>query len=283
MAAVAVLIGVPLTYSGHVLSDTNEFSARATSLLARPSVRAVIATQVSHDLVASQHIPAAFTPLLDRAVGLAVGSPAFRPIFEAALADLHRSVFEQGSDTVTLRLAHVGKVIEDTLKQFSPALAAQIPKSLSNHVIEISGGDFGQATRVARAIEGAHAVGVVLLVAAAVVFVLAILTAGERRRGARNVGVALLVAGLLLLLGYLLSRSLVVNQFAPGADRNAARAVWDVFVGGLRSDAVLLAGAGAVVAAVMWALRPRRRRPGAVPISAGAGAGRGRARPGSRR
>ena len=254
MGVVAVLIGLPLTYAGHALSDTNQFSARATSLLARPSVRAVIATRVSQELVTSQHIPAAFTPLLDRAVGVAIGAPAFRPIFKAALADLHRSVFDQGSDTVTLRLANVGKVIEDALKQYSPALAAQIPRSVTDHVIEISGGDFGQATRVARAIAGAHAVGVVLL-----------------------------VAGLLLLLGYLLSRSLVVNQFAPGDDRNAARAVWDVFLSGLRSDAVLLAGAGAVVAVVMWVLRPRRRRPGAVPISAGAGAGRGRARPGPRR
>ena len=285
LGAIAVLIGVPLTYSGHVLSDTNQFSARATSLLAQPSVRSVISSRVADQLVASEHIPAVFTPVLGKAVDLAIGSPAFRPIFDAAVADLHRSVFEQGSDTITLRLARVGKVIQDTLRQISPQLAAQIPKSVTDRVVEISGGDFGQATRVARAIEGAHTVGVVLLIAAAAIFLLAILEAGERRRGVRYVGIAVLVDGLLLVLGYTLSRSLVVNHFAPGVDRSAAAAVWDAFLVGLRSDAVLLAGAGAIVAVVavaMSALRPRGGRRGPA-LSAGAGAGRGRARPAPRR
>jgi hypothetical protein len=283
LGAVAVLIGVPLVYGGHVLSDTGQFSARTTTLLAQPSVRSEIATRVGDQLVASEHIPAAFAPVLDRAVGVAIGSPAFRPIFEAAVADLHRSVFDQGSDTVTLRLAHVGQLIQDALKRFSPQLAAQIPKSVTDRVIEISGGDFGQATRVARAIEGAHTVGVVLLVAAAAVFLLAILEAGERRRGVRYVGIAVLVDGLLLVIGYTLSRSLVVNHFAAGTDRSAAAAVWDTFLTGLRSDAVVLAAAGAVVAVAMWLLRPRNRRPGSMPVSAGAGAARARAGPAPRR
>jgi hypothetical protein len=286
LGAIAVLIGVPLTYSGHVLSDTKQFSARATSLLAQPSVRSVISTRVADQLVADEHIPAAFAPLLNKAVDLAIGAPAFRPIFDAAVADLHRSVFEQGSDTITLRLARVGRVIQDTLKQISPQLAAQIPKSVTDRVIEISGGDFGQATRVARAIEGAHTVGVVLLIAAAAIFLLAILEAGERRRGVRYVGIAVLVDGLLLVVGYTLARSLVVNHFAPGVDRSAAAAVWDAFLLGLRSDAVLLAGVGAVVAVlavVLSALWPRGGRRGRARVSAGAGAGRARARPGPRR
>ncbi|MGZ4166892.1 MAG: hypothetical protein ACXVRP_00880 [Solirubrobacteraceae bacterium] len=282
LGAIAVFLGVPLAYAGHVLSDTGQFSARATSLLAQPSVRSVIASRTADQLVASENIPAAFAPLIDKAVDLAIGSPAFRPIFDAAVADLHRSVFEQGSDTVTLRLARVGKLIQDTLKRFAPQLAAQIPTSVTDRVIQISGGDFGQATRVARAIQGAHTVGVVLLVAAGIAFVLAILKAGERRRGLRYVGIAILADGLALVVGYALSRSLVVNHFAPGTNRSAAAAVWDVFLAGLRSDAVLLAAAGAVVVAAavaMWALRPRGRRPTGAPLSAGGGAGRARARP----
>ena len=271
LGAIAVLIGVPLVYGGHVLSDTNQFSARATSLLSKPSIRSVIAGRVADQLVADEHIPAAFAPLLSKAVDLAIGSPAFRPIFDAAVSDLHRSVFEQDSDTITLRLARVGKLIQDEVKRFSPELAAQIPKSVTDHVIEISGGDFGRATRVARAIEGAHTVGIVLLIAAAAVFLLAIFENGDRWRGVRYVGIAILVDGVLLVIGYALSRSLVVNHFAPGTDRSAAGAVWDAFLTGLRSDAILLAGVGAVVAVVMWL------------ISAGAGAARARARPERRR
>lgn len=267
-----MLIGVPLVYAGHVLSDTNQFSARATSLLAQPSVRALIADRVAQQAVSSAHLPAAVTPLVSRAVDVAIGSQAFRPIFEAAVSDLHRSVFEQGSDTVTLRLAHVGKLVEDEVRRISPALADQIPKSVTNQVTEISGGDFGQATRIARAIEGAHTVGVVLLVAGGLVFLLAILQArGERRRAVRYVGIAILVDGLLLVISYAVLRPLVLQQFNAGNDRDAATAVWDAFLRGLRSDAVWLAVAGAVVVALMTA---------AVYLSARGGAGRGRARRG---
>jgi hypothetical protein len=272
IGAIAVLIGVPLVYAGHVLGDTNQFSTRATTLLAQPSVRALISERVAEDAVSSAHIPAALTPLVSRAVGVAIGSRAFRPIFEAAVADLHRSVFEQNSDTVTLRLAHVGKLVEEELRRISPALADQIPKSVTTQVTEISGGDFGQATRIARAVEGAHTVGVVLLVAGGLVFLLAILQAsGDRWRAARYVGIAILVDGLLLVAGYAVIRPLVLQQFTAGNARDAATAVWDTFLRGLRSDAVWLAVAGAVVVALMTA---------AVAFSARGGAGRGRARRG---
>ena len=175
---------------------------------------------------------------------------------------------------MTLRLAHVGKLVQDALRRISPSLAARIPKSVTNRVTEISGGDFGQATRVARAIEGAHTVGVVLLVAGGLVFLLAIVEAGDRRRAVRYVGIAILVDGLLLVVGYTLIRPLVLQHFAAGNDRDAAAAVWDAFLSGLRSDAVWLAIAGAVVAALMWAARARRAG-----ASGGAGGARARARP----
>lgn len=273
IGAIAVFLGVPLVYAGHVLSNTDQFSARATSLLAQPSVRSLIAARVADQAVSSEHIPSLFEPLVDRAVNVAVGSPAFRPIFQAAVADLHRSVFEQGSDTVTLRLAHVGKLVEDALRRISPPLADRIPKSVTNRVTEISGGDFGQATRFARAIEGAHTVGVVLLVAGGLVFLLAIVQAGgDRRRAAGYVGIAILVDGLLLVAAYAVLRPLVLGQFTAGDNRNAAAAAWDAFLTGLRSDAVWLAIAGAVVAALMWAARARR-------ASGGAGGARAPARP----
>ena len=103
-------------------------------------------------------------------------------------------------------------------------------------------------------------------------FLLAILQArGERRRAVRYVGIAILVDGLLLVISYAVLRPLVLQQFNAGNDRDAATAVWDAFLRGLRSDAVWLAVAGAVVVALMTA---------AVALNARGGAGRGRARRG---
>ena len=193
-------------------------------------------------------------------------------------------MFENRSDTVTLRLAHIGTLVHNELRRVSPELAAQVPTLTTDRISEISGGDLGQATRVARAVAGAHTVGVLLVIAGAIAFLLAVAEAAEWRRpewrrGARYVGIAILVDGVLLVIGDMLARTLVVSHFAAGDDRRAAGAVWNTFLSGLRPLALLLAGAGAVVVVLMWALRPQRRPAPGVPLSAGAGAAPARARP----
>jgi hypothetical protein len=259
IGAIAVLVGVPLTYAGHVLGNSAQFSARATLLLDNPSIRSLIEQRVEQQAIESANVPQQYVPLVTKAVDIAVRTPAFHRIFDAAIADLHKSVFVSDSDTITLRLAHVGKLVVDALRRVAPGLAAQIPPSLTHQVIRISGGDFGQATRAARAVERAHTEGVLLLIAAGVVFLLAIALAGERRRAARYVGIAILFDGIVLVAAYSIVRPAVLSRFAVGDDRTAAGAVWNAFLSGLRSDALILAVVGAVVAALMFAVRPRRR------------------------
>ncbi len=168
-------------------------------------------------------------------------------------------MFVSGSNTITLRFAHVGKLIVNALHRVAPGLAAQIPPALTRQVIQISGGDFSQATRAARAVERAHTEGILLLIAGGVIFLIAIAQAGERRRATGYVGIAILVDGAVLVAAYSIIRPVVLSRFAVGQDRSAAGAVWNAFLSGLRSDALILAVAGAVVAAVMIAIRPRRR------------------------
>jgi hypothetical protein len=277
IGAIAVLAGVPLTYAGHVLGNSAQFSARAASLLDNASIRSLIEQRLEQQAIQSAKVPQQYVPLVTRAVDIAVRTPAFRRVFDAAISDLHKSVFVSDSDTITLRLAHASKLVVDALRRIAPGLAAQIPASATRQVIRISSGDFGQATRTARAIERAHSEGVLLLIAGGVVFLLAIAQAGERRRAARYVGIAILVDGAVLVAAYSIIRPVVLSRFAVGNDRSAAGAVWNAFLSGLRSDAVILAVAGAVVAAVMFALRPRR---GArEPVNAAGGAERARERP----
>jgi hypothetical protein len=275
IGAIAVLVGVPLTYAGHVLGNSAQFSARATSLLNDPSIRSLIAQRVEQQAIQSAHVPQIYAPVVNKAVDRAIRTPAFHRVFDTAIADLHTSVFVSGSDTITLRLAHVGKLVVDAIRRVSPALAAQIPPSLTHQVIRISSGEFSQATRAARAVERARTEGMLLLIAGGVVFLLAIAQAAERRRAARYVGIAILFDGVVLVGAYSIIRPVVLSRFAVGQDRGAAGAVWNAFLSGLRSDAVILAVAGAVVAAVMFAIRPRRRG------AAGGRAARGARAPGT--
>ena len=253
IGAIAVLVGVPLTYAGHVLGNSAQFSARATSLLNNPSIRALIAQRIEKQAIQSAKVPDQLAPLVNRAVDRAVRTPEFHRLFNAAIADLHDSVFISDSDTITLRLTHVGRVVTDAIHQVSPQLAALIPASLTRETIRISSGDFAQATRAARAVERAHTEGTLLLIVAGVTFLLAILLAAERRRAARYVGIALLFDGVVLVAAYTIIRPVVLSRFAVGQDRSAAGAVWNAFLSGLRSDAVILAIVGAVVAVLMIA------------------------------
>lgn len=253
IGAIAVLVGVPLTYAGHVLGNSAQFSARATSLLNNPSIRALIAQRIEEQAIQSAKVPDQLAPLVNKAVDRAVRTREFHRLFNAAIADLHDSVFISDSDTITLRLTHVGKVVTDAIHQVSPQLAALIPASLTRETIRISSGDFAQATRAARAVERAHTEGTLLLIVAGVIFLLAILLAAERRRAARYVGIALLFDGVVLVAAYTIIRPVVLSRFAVGQDRSAAGAVWNAFLSGLRSDAVILAIVGAVVAALMIA------------------------------
>ena len=253
IGAIAVLVGVPLTYAGHVLGNSAQFSARATSLLNNPSIRALIAQRIEKQAIQSAKVPDQLAPLVNRAVDRAVRTPEFHRLFNAAIADLHDSVFISDSDTITLRLTHVGRVVTDAIHQVSPQLAALIPASLTRETIRISSADFAQATRAARAVERAHTEGTLLLIVAGVTFLLAILLAAERRRAARYVGIALLFDGVVLVAAYTIIRPVVLSRFAVGQDRSAAGAVWNAFLSGLRSDAVILAIVGAVVAVLMIA------------------------------
>lgn len=266
IGAIAVLAGVPLTYANHVLGSSTQFSARATSLLDNPSIRSLIEQRVEQQAIQSARVPQQYLPLVTKAVDRAVRTRAFHRAFDAAIVDLHTSVFVSGSNTITLRLSHVGTLVVDALRRVAPSVAAQIPPSLTRQVIRISGGDFGQATRAARAVERAHTEGILLLIAGGLIFLVAIAQAGERRRAARYVGIAILVDGAVLVAAYSVIRPVVLSRFAVGEDRSAAGAVWNAFLSGLRSDAVILAIAGAVVAAVM------------VVASAIGGGGRARAR-----
>jgi hypothetical protein len=267
IGAIALLAGVPLVYAGHVLANSDQFATRGTSVLADPSIRRLIADQIVVQLESGRSV-SAISPLIDKvvvtAVNVVVGSAPFHAIFRASVLDLHRSVFVRDSDTVTLRLAHIGGLVAGALRTVSPALAALVPTAA---VTRIAGGNFGAATRAARGVERAHAVGIVLVLAAVVVFALAIAQADERWRAAAVIGIAVAVAGGLLIAAETVARPVVLAQFVSGEDRTAAGAVWDAFLPGLRTWALGLAAAGAVMAA----------------ISAAAAGARGRARRGRRR
>ncbi len=97
-----------------------------------------------------------------------------------------------------------------------------------------------------------------LLLAITVALVLLALTVSPNRlRTLRRLGLGALAGGLLAAAGYLIGREVAFSRFSDQDTRAAARAVWNIYLGGLLTWGLVLAGAGLVLAATSSLRRPR--------------------------
>jgi hypothetical protein len=257
-AAILVLCGGILFYSGHVLTSSAQFSQRATAALRSSHMRSIISARVTEQVIESEPDLVGFAPTIRTAVDSIAGSRPFQAIFEGAVHDLHRSVFGRGDDTFTMRLADLGVLIDAGLRTVAPSAAARIPPGTSPVLAKVSGGDFRQLSDVAQDLDDAHDLGVWLLLGGLVAFGLSILVAADRGRSLQRAGLALLVDGVAVVVAYTVARPLVLNRFDPGDARTAAGVIWDAFLADLRLWAVLAAAGGALLAASVAALRRPR-------------------------
>src|SRR4051794_33649961 len=81
LGALLVIAGGALTYTGATLSNSREFSDRATGTLETKSMRAVVARRVTAQLVAARPNLIAVRPLVEAGAEQVVGSAAFRSLF----------------------------------------------------------------------------------------------------------------------------------------------------------------------------------------------------------
>jgi hypothetical protein len=82
----------------------------------------------------------------------------------------------------------------------------------------------------------------------------AIVVAPDRRQAVVELGVGAAVAGVVLVVAYSVARSIAVDHVEGPDEQAAARAVWQAFLGDLRTAAWILAISGAAVAAAAASL-----------------------------
>src|SRR5204862_5850063 len=76
----------------------------------------------------------------------------------------------------------------------------------------------------------------------------------DRRRTVVELGIGAAAGGIILVVAYGVARSIAIDHVDGPDNRAAAGAVWDAFLGDLRTAAWILAGSGAVVAAAAASL-----------------------------
>ena len=188
-----------------------------------------------------------------------IGSRAFTSLFRSAVRDVHSAVFHRDADSVTLTIADVGTVLAAALDQVRPSLAKKVE---STGEAEIVSGDLGNVGGdLARLAEDVRLLAVLLLVVTLLALAGALLLSPDRRRTVVELGIGVAAAGVVLVVAYGVTRSIAIDHVEGPEDRAAAGAVWDAFLGDLRTAAWILAGSGAVIAAAAASLIKPRRRP----------------------
>jgi hypothetical protein len=247
-ASVLLVLALVAGYARRAAFDSEQFSNRATAALQDDSVRALVAERITDDVVLErQGDLLAARPIIESVASGVVGSSAFTGLFRAAVLDVHRSVFDRARDTVTLAVGDVGTLLETALQQLRPRLAAKVE---STGRAEVLRRDIGAVTGdLARVADKVRLLSVILLVLSVLLAAGALVLAPDRRRTVVDLGVGIAAGGIVLVVAYVVARRLALDSLEQPQEREAAGAVWDAFLGDLRTASLILAGSGAVIAA----------------------------------
>jgi hypothetical protein len=252
-ASLLMVLALVAGYVRRAAVDSDQFANRAAAALRDESVRAVVADRITDDVVlagAADLITA--RPIIQSAASAIVGSRAFTSLFRSALRDVHRALFDRDQDTLTLTVADVGTVLAAALEQVRPTLARKLE---STERVELFRRSIGSVSGdLARIADKVRVIAVVLLGLSLALVAAALALSLERRRTVVELGVCLAAAGVLLVVAYGVARSIAIDHVEGPENRAAAGAVWDAFLGDLRTAAWILAGAGAVIAAAAASL-----------------------------
>ena len=192
-------------------------------------------------------------PLVRSVIGAIVGSGAFAAVFRRAALELHASLVSGHGGAVLLTVADAGVLIRGALERLAPGAARRVGSDRLATLGSLSPGKLVlDAVRLARR---AYAIAWALAAAAAVLALLAFWMSRDRRRTAQQLGVGLAVGGLAVAALYAFGGDLAARVAAPGR-AGVVTAVWRGFWHGLLVQALVLAGAGAMLAGLAAAAEP---------------------------
>ena len=267
VAAASLLLVLALIagYARRAAVDSDQFANRATAALRDDSVRSLVAQKVTDEVVLKNEADLlAARPIIESVASGIIGSSAFTELFRAAVRDVHRAVFHRDRDTVILTLADVGTVLAAALQRLRPKLADELEVTGRVELMKRDLGSFG--ADLARIGDDVRLLAVFLFAFTLVLVAAALVVSPDRRRTVVDLGTGAAAGGVVVVVGYAVVRSLAVDPFEDPQERAAASAIWDAFLGDLRTAGWILAGSGAVVAASAASLikpidvRPALRR-----------------------
>ena len=253
LASLAIVLALVTAYARQAAVNSDQFANRATAALRDDSVRSLIAQKLTDEVILKNQADLiAARPIIESVASEVVGGRAFTGLFRKAVRDVHRALFKRDRNTVALTVADVGAVLAAALEQVRPELARKLQSTERVELVERNIGSL--SATLADIAERVQLLAVLLLVLSLVLVAGALFVAPDRRQTVVELGIGVAVGGVVLVVAYSVTRSLAVEHVDGPDAQAAARAVWDAFLGDLRTAAWILAACGVVVAAAAASL-----------------------------
>jgi hypothetical protein len=248
LASLAIMLALVAAYAREVTVNSDQFANRATEALRDDSVSSLVAQKITDEVVLKNEGDLlAARPLIESVAQEIVGGRAFTSLWRRAVRDVHRALFKRDQSSVILTVADAGTVLAAALQEVRPELARDLQ---STERVEILKENIGSLSATLADISERVQILAILLILLSLLFVAgALFVSPDRRDTVIELGLGAAAAGGVLIVAYAIVRSSVTNNLDTPEEQAAARAVWDAFLGDLRTEAWILAGAGAVVAA----------------------------------
>ncbi len=245
---VLAVVALVLSYAGRSVLSAPRFADRAVATLRDPAVQDDVADHLTDALVNSSAGGdlVAVRPLIRSVAGGVVGSQAFEALFRRGVIEAHRALVGDMNSPVVLTVADAGVLIQGVLQRFSPGTATKLGTDRLARLLSTQ--PSGVVHAVVRIANAVYVVAWALLVLALLLAAVALQLSADRSATTVRMGRGLVAGGILLVALYLIGGALA--QHAASAGRGpVAGAVWRAFLGGLSTQALWMAGAGAVVSA----------------------------------
>jgi hypothetical protein len=254
LSSVLLLLGVVAGYVRDTFLDSDEAGDLAVAALEKPEVRAAVSAAIVDQIVALDQELLTVRPLIEVVVDGVLASPQFAEMVRFGVTDLHRTVFTEGNDTLSVRLTEVVFATKVSLAKIDPELAELIPNDVIDGLITVSSDPlFVDGVQAA---ESARVLAFVLPLLSALGFGLVVVLAEDRRRAITALGLSAIVVAIVLLVLSVIGRALFVVGYDDDA-RRVAGAIWDVGTAGLATLGLATAGVGTLLAFAASADRQR--------------------------
>ncbi len=250
----ALLAGTTSFIAARSLFDARVFGQRAERSLADPGVANYVSALVADSVIKSRPDLIAVRPVLEASARGLVSARPFQALVGVAARRAHEAAFSEGARRVVLSIPDLQILVQDTLAQASPALAAKIPKQVNTTLASL--GDGGRAQYLVdlwRLGNKLRWLWKVLLPLGLALLAAALWVANDRRRGMVHVGIAFIILG--LLLAALLPAGVFATEFIQQPlIKGLARGLWRAYFGDLAQWGLFYVGLGILLSAATSSL-----------------------------